>query len=244
MEAMIFAAGLGSRMKPLTDSVPKALIRIGGKTLLEIVIQDLIRNGFRHIVINTCYMGEQIIDFINNHTFDAEIITSEEKELLNTGGGLKYAQKYFSGKQPILIHNVDVLSTINLRKIYEIHLQKDVIATLAVSRRETARYFLFNENGLLKGWKNKKTNEVKYTSNKQSNLNELAFSGIHVVSPEIFGLLPNEEIFSITDAYLDIASQKPVGAYIHEAADWLDVGKIEVLPIAENFLKNKKQSHE
>ena len=242
MEAMIFAAGMGTRMKPMTDSIPKALIRIGEKTLLEIVIQDLIRNGFKHIVVNTYYLGEQIVEFLGRHSFNAEIIVSEEKELLNTGGGLKNAQKYFSGKQPILIHNVDVLSTIDLRKIYESHLQKGVMATLAVSQRETARYLLFNENGLLKGWENKKTNEIRYTSDEQSNLNELAFSGIHVVSPEIFGLLPDKEIFSITDAYLDIAGTHSIQAYIHEAADWLDVGKLEILPSAEIFFQNKKSN--
>lgn len=232
---MILAAGLGTRMKPLTDSIPKALISINGKTLLEIVIRDLIRNGFKHIVINTYYLGEQIVEFINTHKFDAEIIISEEEELLNTGGGLKNARQYFSGKHPILIHNVDVLSRLDLKDIYNKHLESNSVATLAVSKRETARYFLFNNDGILKGWKNKKTNEVKFSSDEQTGLSELAFSGIHVVSPEIFGLLPNEDAFSITDAYLDIAKTHPIQAYIHEAKDWLDVGKIEVLPEAELF---------
>lgn len=236
MEALIFAAGFGTRMKPITDSIPKALVTIKDKTLLEILIQKLINSGFNHIVINVHYLSDKMIEFLNSHPFDADIFISQEEELLDTGGGLKNAQQYFSGKHPILIHNVDVLSNLDLNDIYTLHIKNKSIASLAVSNRNTSRYFLFDKQLNLKGWKNKSTNETKYAGDQKEGLTELAFSGIQVISPDIFDILPGKKIFSITDAYLEIAKTHPIKGYVHQAKDWLDVGKPEMIPVAENFL--------
>ena len=169
MKAMIFAAGLGSRLKPLTDTKPKALIEVAGKPMLEHVILKLKASGFNEIVINVHHFADQILDFLQaNHNFGVDIhISDETEELLDTGGGLEKAGKYFispchEDKNGILLHNVDILSNCNLQDLIRFHQQTpDVYATMLVSRRITSRYLLFDDNNLLCGWINKTTGEVK-----------------------------------------------------------------------------------
>lgn len=236
MKAMIFAAGLGTRLKPLTNSKPKALVEINGIPLLQIVISNLKKHGFNDIIINVHHFAGQIKEFLReNNNFNVNINISDESEkLLNTGGGLKKARHFFDDK-PFLVHNVDIISDLNLKDLYNYHLSKNAIATLAVRNRKTSRYFLFDKNMALCGWKNFKTNETKLTKTPASKLYSLAFSGIQVINPEIFSLIQQEGAFSITDVYINLANSHYIAAYIHDDTLWMDMGKPENIAEAEKI---------
>jgi len=163
MKAMIFAAGLGTRLKPLTDSMPKALVPIGGKPLLQHIIEKLSNAGFKEIVINVHHFPEQIIRFLrDNDNFGLHIEVSDESDkLLDTGGGIRKASAFLKGDTPFLVHNVDILSNADLGKLYDSHTRQEEMATLLVSQRKTSRYLLFDEQYMLKGWINDSTDEVK-----------------------------------------------------------------------------------
>ena len=228
MKAMIFAAGLGSRLKQLTQDKPKALVEVNGKPLIEYVINKLKQAGVTDIIINVHHYPQQIIDFVNNHDFGVNINFSLEKDqLLDTGGGLKKASHFFNDGKPFFIHNVDVISDINLLEMYDYHLKKNALATLAVRNRDTQRYFLFDDNNCLCGRKNLKTNEIVLVPDisPQVKLYPFAFSGIHVVSPQIFDFMPQEDVFPIINLYFKVNNK--VYAYPHNYGDWKDMGKIE-----------------
>lgn len=241
MKAMIFAAGLGTRLKPITDTIPKALVSVNGKTLLEIVIEKLKSHGIEEIVVNVHHHADKIIDYLaEKNNFGIKIDISDERELLlDTGGGLKKASTFFNGDEPILIHNVDILSDANLDELCNVHCKSGNIATLLVSKRSSSRQLFFNDNLRLKGWKNMKTGETKSPCNHfyEYLYNSYAFSGIHIVSPEIFSYM-NEfpEKFPIMDFYLKMANQIGIGAYVCNNLRLLDVGKIDSLKQAEEFV--------
>lgn len=241
MKAMIFAAGLGTRLKPLTDDKPKALVEVGGKPLLEHTINKLKASGFDEIIINVHHFADQIVDFLKSKkNFEINIQISDEREkLLDTGGGIKKAEWFLNDGEPFLIHNVDIFSNLNLKELYAFHTQKtDVLSTLVVSQRDTFRYLLFDENQTLKGWINEKTGETKPTENLDASLySKLAFSGIQVVSPKIFELMEKwEDKFSIIDFYLQNCSQNSVYSFVPKDYKMIDVGKIPALKEAEIFL--------
>lgn len=237
MKAMILAAGLGTRLKALTDKTPKALIKIKGKTLLEIGINNLINNGFDKIIINVHHHSKQIIQFLDENKFDAEITISDETDkLLDTGGGLKKAKSFFDNDSPFLVYNVDVLSNLDLRKLYTFHTASGTIGTLVVRKRESDRYLLFNSENILCGWRNTKSGETKLIRNNKLQY-EFAFSGIQVLDPKIFSFMPDEDVFSLIDLYLKVGSKNEIRAFIDDESYWLDVGKPENLKAAENILK-------
>lgn len=238
MEAMILAAGLGTRLRPLTNDRPKALVEVNGITLLEYNIRRLIGFGFNRIVINVHHFPDMIIDFVKSRKFDAEILFSDEREqLMDTGGALKKAAPLFSGKEPVLIHNVDILSTLDLGEIYRKHLETKALATLLVSKRDTARQLLFDDSGELVGWENLLTGEVLLNRSIEKAPDNMAFSGIHIVNPELFKLLPEAAPYPIIPEYLKIAKDHKTLAFKHLAEDWLDVGKPETLKMAEKIIK-------
>ncbi len=238
MEAMILAAGLGTRLRPLTTNRPKALVEVNGTTLLEHNLNRLILFGFNKIVINIHHFPDMVKDFVKSRIFDAEILFSDEREqLMDTGGALKKAEPLFSGLEPVLIHNVDILTSLDLGQIYRGHIATDALATLLVSRRNTARQLLFDTFNQLVGWKNTSTLETLWSDNPVANAIPLAFSGIHIVSPELFHLLPKAHPYPIIPEYLHLAKQHKILAYKHLAEQWLDVGKPETLKKAESFLK-------
>ena len=237
---MIFAAGLGTRLKPLTDTMPKALVPVGGQPLLWHVIMRLKEAGFERIVVNVHHFAQQIIDYLeDNDHFGMDIRISDERErLLETGGGIKKALPLFDQESPILIHNVDILSNINLNEFYE--KGKDHDATLLVSHRTTKRYLLFDEAILLKGWTNIETGEVKspYKELQLTNLNQLAFSGIHIIGPNLYSLFQEmPDRFGIMDFYLQWCAEHPIYGYCQEDLRLMDVGKLDTLHEAEHFLK-------
>ncbi len=244
MKALIFAAGLGTRLKPLTDTMPKALVPIDGKPLLEHVILKLKAAGFNQIIINVHHFPDQIIEFLKSkNNFDLRIEISDERDkLLDTGGGVKKAKWFFDDGKPFLVHNVDILSNIDLQSLYQQHLETSPLATLVVSERDTFRYFLFDEEARLKGWINEKTGEVRPDHLTHTELyNKLAFSGIQVLSPDVFKLMEHfPDHFSIVDFYLRNAAQQQIKAYVPHALKMIDVGKLNVLTEAEQFVRNSE----
>ncbi|MCB0650599.1 MAG: nucleotidyltransferase family protein [Saprospiraceae bacterium] len=229
MKAIIFAAGLGTRLRPLTDTRPKALIEINGVPLLEIAVRKLIKNGCLDIIINVHHFGEQIIDFLKtNDNFGINIAISDERDLLlDTGGGLKKAA-WFLHDEPFMAINSDILTDMDFKAFYEIHCRSNALATLAVRDRASSRYLQFDQENKLCGWKNIKTGEVRASRDTESP-RHLAFSGIQVIHPDIFKLMPDESKFSIIDVYLEAAKKYDILAYPHDEDLWLDVGKPEAL---------------
>lgn len=245
MQAMIFAAGLGTRLKPLTDTMPKALVKVGGEPLLGRVIMNLKNAGFDRIVVNVHHFAGQIIDYlsVNRSTFGLDICISDESDrLLDTGGGLKKAAHFFRASEPVLIHNVDILSNINLRTFYD--KGRDACATLLVSPRETKRYLLFAQDGScrLKGWTNIGTGEIRspypdVVGGCRKDYSMYAFSGIHVISPKMFQYMDGmPDKFGIMDFYLKYCAVCPVCGYVKENLRLMDVGKLDTLDQAERFI--------
>ncbi len=239
MKAMILAAGLGTRLLPLTKTIPKALIPLNGVPLLEIVIHRLKNAGFNEIIVNAHHHPEQIRDFIGEKSFPGlRIEISFEEELLDTGGALKKAAWFFDDGQPFLLHNVDVLTDMDYTAMMDFHRRREAVATLAVRKRKSSRYMLFESEGKLSGWKSIKTNEVKEVGPLKKNLEEYAFSGIHVVSPKLFEYFSKESTFSIIDTYLQAAKQgAAIYAFPTNQWRWIDAGKLGDLPEAEKLAR-------
>lgn len=239
---MIFAAGLGTRLKPLTDNMPKALVTIEGKPLLQYTIERLSAAGFNEIIINIHHFGQQIIDFVEaNNSFGIRIEFSDEREqLLDTGGGIKKAAWFFDDKRPFMVHNVDILSNIDLKEVMLHHQNSNVAATLVCSERETNRYLLFNEQNHLRGWINKKTGEMKspVAGFQPTGYSQLAFSGIQVLHPSIFREMDSfPDRFSIIDFYLSLSVTYKISAYNFRTGMILDVGRPESIEYAKDFLQ-------
>lgn len=242
MKAMIFAAGLGTRLKPITDSIPKALLPIGGKTLLEWQLEKLKAAGITDVVINIHHFPEQIVAFCQEHITGMTIRFSDESDmLLETGGGLRKAGALLcpngDEEEPILVMNVDVLSNIDLHQVLAAHRQ-DSLATIVVSDRKTQRYFLFDDEKRLCGWTNIATGEVKPAELSTEGLTPLAFSGMHIVSPKIFRHMVDwPDKFSIVDFYLKVLQTEAIYAYLPQNYRMMDIGKIDHLDEAEEFAK-------
>lgn len=237
---MIFAAGLGTRLKPLTDNMPKALVEVGGAPLLKHVAMKLKNAGFSRIVVNVHHFADQIEAYLaSNHNFGVDIIISDERNrLLDTGGGLRRAIRLFDTVSPVLIHNVDILSNIDLHDFY---VGADADATLLVSPRETRRYLLFSPDGScrLVGWTNRDTGQVRspYAGLHTDACEHYAFSGIHVFSPRLYPLLSDmPEKFGIMDFYLDRCADSDIRGYVKPDLELMDVGKIGTISQAEQFL--------
>src|SRR6056297_222422 len=207
MKAMILAAGTGSRLRPYTEYTPKALIEVGGKTMLEHNIDLLSCNGFDEIIINIHHLAEQIKHFTEkSFARKASITFSEETEkLLDTGGGVKNARWFFDKKEPFVVINVDVLSDLNLKEVLNYHQESASLATLVVRRRDSSRFLYFNESNLLCGWENVKTKERKIIR-KDPKIKRFAFSGIQILEPSIFDFMPAKSVFSLIELYLNIGN--------------------------------------
>ena len=236
MKAMIFAAGLGTRLRPLTNNIPKALVPLNGIPLLELAIRRLKYYGFNEIIINVHHFADKIMAFLEEkNNFDIEIhISNEEKILLDTGGGLKNAA-WFLKDEPFIVVNADIVTSLNLAEIVKFHQEHSFLATLAVQTRESSRQMMFNDQNLLSGWKNHQTGE-EIISRQIENPTFYSFSGIHVINPEIFELMPEEEIFPIMPFYLSVASNKQIGAFDHTGDIWEDVGKLNAIEKTEGLL--------
>ena len=236
-KALIFAAGKGTRLKPFTDSHPKALALVNDVPLLERNIKYLQSFGVIEFVINVHHFGEQIVEFLekNNH-FGAKIDISDEKdELLETGGGLLFAQKYLENEENFLIMNADILTDLNIHELVKFHETHLPLATLAVSDRNSSRKLFFNSEMVLKGWMNKNSGETKMAE-FNNNFKELAFSGIHCINSSIFDKIKRRGKFSIMEEYLDLMFENNILGFQHEAR-LIDVGRPESVIEAEKYFK-------
>lgn len=241
---MIFAAGLGTRLRPLTDNMPKALVPVAGRPMLEHVILHLKKYGFTEVVVNIHHFGQQITDFLQaNNNFGINIYISDERdELLDTGGGIKKARPLLDGNEPFLVHNADILTDMDLAAFYQYHTKCNSEATVLVSKRNTSRYLLLDEADILKGWINKSTGEVKPQgfSYEAGQYKEMAFGGVHVISPTLFRYMEGEAWkgkFSIIPFYLSICHEAKIQGYPLQDFQWFDIGKPETLALAEAALK-------
>lgn len=244
MKAIIFAAGLGTRLQPLTLNKPKALVEINGTTLLELAIRKLIQHGFTDIIINVHAFGNQIIEFVSQHYFEAQITISDERDLLlDTGGGLAKALPFFSDGEPFLVYNVDIVTTLDLHGFYEQHLIQKPLASLMVRKRNTSRQLLFDREMNLSGWRNSSNGEEIWVSQSETvATEEFAFSGIHIVDPRISKYIKTENTpFPIVPFYLEVAKHEPIKGVVDKDSVWFDVGKVEQLKEAEKFLSLTSQ---
>lgn len=230
MKAMIFAAGLGTRLKPLTDTMPKALVPVNGEPMLKMVLDRLIAAGYDDIVINIHHFASQIRDYVAaNGNFGVRISFSDESDLLrDTGGGIKFAEPLLGAGEPFLVHNVDIDSNLDFGWFREQH-RDDAAATLLVSRRETSRYLLFDDDMSLVGWQNIRTGEIRspYGNIDPDQCTPLAFSGIHYASPSIFPLMQDfPDVFGIIDFYLSICRTHVVRGVVPDGFKVRDLGKL------------------
>jgi mannose-1-phosphate guanylyltransferase len=232
MRAMVLAAGLGTRLKPLTDNRPKALVEIAGQSLLQITLLRLREHGIHDVIVNVHHFGDMIVDYLKaNNNFGMRIAVSREDVLLDTGGGLKKAGWFFlenKSDEPFVLHNVDVISTIDLRQMARVHAKNRALATLAVKDRETSRYLIFNDDLQLCG------RQAMRDPTKLS----FGFSGIHVISPRLLPMLEGEGAFSIIDSYLKLAcSGEKILAFRADEYYWRDVGTPDDLKQAAEDLR-------
>lgn len=280
MKAMIFAAGLGTRLKPLTDTMPKAMVPVCGEPLLWHVMSKIQRAGFDDITINVHHFAPMIVRYLNdcygengsnsqrNHDCCVEnhcnshVHISDETDLLReTGGGIRHARRFLDGTEPFLVHNVDILSNLDLKALRNAHAKRSPdagrsgdgasLATLVVSERQTSRYLLFDEDMRLVGWTNVNTGEIRtpFANLDVAACRKLAFSGIHMMSPEVFPLMEDPKTFgmecvpdkfSIIDFYLATCASHTISGYIPEDFRMLDVGKVDSLAEAEKFVTDSQ----
>jgi NDP-sugar pyrophosphorylase family protein len=238
MKAMILAAGYGTRLQPLTDSIPKAMVPVNGMPIIELIIKRLKRAGFKDIIINLHYLGHVIRDHCEkNDHFGVNIQFSDEKDkILDTGGGIKRAAWFLDGDTPFLVHNVDVVSNIDLKAIYNFHLKNGGLATLAVKGKDSSRSLLFDQNWKIAGWRNSQTGIEKIIKgNRIADLISIGFCGIHVIDPDIFKIIEQEEVFSIITTYMRLAACHPIYGFPIENNLWIDIGSHEKLAYANSL---------
>jgi NDP-sugar pyrophosphorylase family protein len=237
MKAMVLAAGLGTRLRPLTNDRPKALVEVGSRTMLEITLERLRASGVNEVIINTHHFAEMMFDYLNSrNNFGIRIEISREEVLLDTGGGLKKAAWFFlegSSDEPFILHNVDVISNIDLARMVRFHQDQGALATLAVQARPTSRPLLFDENGLFRG------RASRGDSSNGLGMQALAFSGIHVISPRIFERISEQDVFSIIDTYVRLTAEgERIIAFRADEYYWRDLGRPESVEQAARDLAN------
>lgn len=241
MKAMIFAAGLGTRLKPLTDEMPKALVPVCGQPLLYHVLEKLKAAGVDETIVNVHHFPDMIRQWIEHHDTGIKVSISDERDFLReTGGGIKYAEPLLKGSGGFLVHNVDILSNLDIAWLMS-QVHGTSLSTLVVSERKTSRYLLFNDDMRMVGWTNVTTGEVRtpFKDLDVSKCRKLAFSGIHYISDGIFELFRKKEVsdrFSITDFYIDVCADYPIMGVVPEDFRMIDVGKLDTLAKAEEFL--------
>lgn len=237
MKAFILAAGLGTRLFPYTSDRPKALVELNGMTLLERAIRKVSELEVSEIVINIHHFGDQVITYLQkNRNFGFPLVISDERDqLLDTGGALLKARPILGNREPFLLYNVDVLSSVNLSELYKFHQNCRGIATLSVRSRETDRYLVFNPEMLLSGWRNVSTGE-ELLSRNDINLKNFAFSGIQIINPEIFPLITESGKFSLIQLYLRLAKTESIYGYYDSSEIWMDLGKPAQLEEAKKLI--------
>lgn len=235
MNAMIFAAGLGTRLRPLTNECPKAMVELDGKPLLEHTIMKLKSYGVERIVVNVHHFADKVTSFLEGNDFGVDIVVSDEKDLLlDTGGALKKAESLFIPGKPILIHNVDVLSDFDISSLIKEHMDSNALATLLVRPESGDRAFLAYENRLT-GWRNLNTSETKIVNDDFYKSQAVGFTGIHIISYELLQKITEKDVFSVVDVYLRLAKDNFVQTYLDDTSLWMDLGTVEQLEKAKTL---------
>lgn len=236
MRAMIFAAGLGTRFKPWTDTHPKALAMVNGKSLLQRNIEYLQQYNIKDVVVNVHHFSDQIIEAVkkSNGWGSHVTISDETDEVLETGGGLLKAKNLLEGNEPFITLNADFLTNLNIDDLFAFHKKQQALISFGVTNRKTSRNFLFDEDYRLCGWRNNTTGEEKISIPK-NNLKEMAYSCVVIFQPEIFDLIPQRGKFSLVDTYLSLAPHHPIYGYNHSGDKLVDVGKPESVALAEKM---------
>lgn len=236
MKAMIFAAGLGKRLRSITERIPKALVDINGKSALQLAVEKCTEYGFDDIIINVHHFAELVDDEVKRlNKAGFRISVSDEREkLLENGGGLYKAREFF-GQDPFLLYNVDIISDLDLSSLFNLHLEKKGLATLAVRHRPGKRFLLVDKEGQLRGWRNISTGEEILAGVTDAGLSEIAFSSMHIVEPEIFNYM-KAGIYSMIDLYLNLAGEHNIYTLKHDEGYWIDVGTPESLDFVRKLL--------
>lgn len=238
MKAMILAAGLGTRLRPLTNNLPKALVPLKEKPLLHHAIDYVSSYGFDEIIVNVHHFADLIRDYVRKHNFDARVtitISDETTKLLDTGGGIKKASWFFDDGEPFLVYNSDVLTKLDLLDFYRFHTDHNPLATLAVRNEHNGRYLLFDDNMYMRGLGNKKSGYSEKFNDLNETGKEYGFSGIHIINPQIFVSMPEEDVFSIFNWYKKACRYGSIKGYDHSSIFWMDLGKPENLAAAEGI---------
>lgn len=242
MKAMILAAGQGTRLKPLTDHIPKPLVRFNGVPLLEIIINRLFVSGIDGIVINIHHMADQVLEFLKKKDYyNGRVVISDERDrLMDTGGGVLKARDLLYSDEPFLLHNVDVLTNLDISQLIMYHKTEKALITIAVKKRPTSRLLLFDENNRLAGWCHNETGEMRIVREYKGELSSYGNSCVYIFNSEFFDLVDNQEPVSLTDIYLELARQHTIKAFIHNDDYWYNLGLYESFMNAESVMKDLK----
>lgn len=239
MKAMIFAAGLGKRLGKITETVPKALVEVNGKSVLQMAVEKCTSHGFDDIIINVHHFADRVEEEVNRlNKSGFSISVSDERDLLLENGGGLYKARHFFRDEPFLLYNVDIVSDFDLSALYRLHLEKQSFATLAVRHRPGKRFLLIDKINRLRGWRNISTGEQILTTGSAEGLSEIAFSSMHIVEPEIFKYM-HEGIYSMIDLYLKLAGEKYILTLTHDNGYWIDIGTPESLQQVKELLSER-----
>ena len=240
MRAMILAAGQGTRLKPLTDRIPKPLVRFQGTPLLEIIIKRLLSSGMEKIVVNIHYFADQVIEFLRSRDYyNGKVLVSDETDrLMDTGGGVLKAMDLLDNGEPFLLHNVDVYTNIDIHQLIKVHQSYDALITIAVKKRTPSRSLLLDDENYLAGWQNNNTGEKRIIRDYKGKLEDYGNSCVYIINPEFFRLVRTSEPVSLTDLYLELAKTHPIKGYIHNQDFWYNLGLYDTFLKAEAEVKS------
>jgi N-acetyl-alpha-D-muramate 1-phosphate uridylyltransferase len=242
MRAMILAAGQGTRLRPLTDHIPKPLVRFKGTPLLEIIIKRLLNTGMEKIIVNVHHMAEQVVEFLKlrDYYHGNVLVSDETNRLMDTGGGVLKASELLNNGEPFLVHNVDVFTNLDITKLIQTHQTDDALITIAVKKRVTSRSLLFDKQNQLTGWQHNQTGEKKIIRDFSGDLTEYGNSCVYIINPEFFRLVQTREPVSLTDIYLDLAKKHTIKGYIHNQDYWYNLGLYDAFLKAEADVENSE----
>jgi MurNAc alpha-1-phosphate uridylyltransferase len=235
MRAMILAAGQGTRLRPLTNDIPKPLVRFQGKPLLEIIIDRLLSSGIEKIVVNIHHLAGQVLEFLKSRNYyNGRVLVSDETDrLMDTGGGVLKARELLDNGEPFILHNVDVYTNLDINRLVEAHQADNSLITIAVKKRTPSRSLLFDEQNFLSGWQNNKTGEKKIIRDFEGNLTDYGNSCVYVINPEFFRLVFSSDPVSLTDLYLELARKYPIKGFVHNQDYWYNLGLYDTFLKAE-----------
>ena len=240
MRALILAAGQGTRLRPLTDHIPKPLVMFKGTPLLEIIIKRLLNAGMEKIIVNVHHMADQVVEFLRSREYyqNRVLVSDETDRIMDTGGGVLKASELLNNGEPFLVHNVDVYTNLDIPKLIHSHQSDNALITIAVKKRATSRSLLFDNNNRLTGWQHNQTGEKKIIRDYSGDLIDYGNSCVYIFNPEFFGLVQTRDPVSLTDIYLALAKDHKINGYVHNQDYWYNLGLYDAFLKAEDDVKN------